>query len=776
MLLKLFIILICFELVVAPLGQGLGINIQNTYAASCATGQTFNSELNRCLTSDQTAQVMYATQSCNGDRECYMNNATQALDKKIEDGSAKAYKSMNRAGSGLLTTATTAVPIAMAFGLGTSTGNCSGISFWLFVGAGAAMFFGDIFINMAHYGRLKKIKSEWGKIVSPTEAGGDLDKERELSSNAQSEAFGKLSEAEKSLATAASSKATLYWVATAAYAAAGIIAGLEQFNVIEMKPCVAKPGGAAAGGAATGGAATGGAATGGAATGGAATGGAAGGATTGGATGGATTGGTVGHINSSGNHFKLENYLSNTKAGDDFQSGNGLFHSYTHKSEPLSFPTDQHYYNIMSSQDFTSLVINQKAFEQQYSSPTIEQYQLVSQSLNEVRNLAKDAPEAFGIFKQIISKVGKELIPIQNANAEREKSKAEVAFNEDGKTFDAWTWMSLLGGAGIGVTIGLVTPKISAWMATPTGRMIMGGVLAGLSAMLASHAGSVASNANERAEILNQMKAEFQGSSNALYTCKSEDRDDPGKPNCYCYTPQNQKNPNRGSSQVCQKLWAGANVKFKNTFAKADSGKICVTNNRSADPNCSCRKTGTCLKASVGNMNGISAGTMSMVNSGLTPLNNLTSGNSSFADLQASNPQAAALRMMNARKELLNSPQFSKFKDKVQKGEAQLETQLGTIASKSPSSDLLGGSNSSIPKNAAEAARMLEKELKTNSPQAISGNQEVIAPPSNKPEESLPEFGLSGSQLEEQKTQVSELMKNDYDYRGNEINDRFFVG
>jgi hypothetical protein len=170
-------------------------------------------------------------------------------------------------------------------------------------------------------------------------------------------------------------------------------------------------------------------------------------------------------------------------------------------------------------------------------------------------------------------------------------------------------------------------------------------------------------------------------------------------------------------------------------------------------------------------MKGISAGTMSMVNSGLTPLNNLTSGNSSFADLQASNPQAAAFRMMNARKELLNSPQFSKFKDKVQKGEAQLEGQLGTIASKSPSSDLLGSSNSSMPKNAGEAARMLEKELKINSPQAVGGNQEVIAAPSNKPEESLPEFGLSGTQLEEQKAQVSELMKNDFDYRGNEIND-----
>jgi hypothetical protein len=266
------------------------------------------------------------------------------------------------------------------------------------------------------------------------------------------------------------------------------------------------------------------------------------------------------------------------------------------------------------------------------------------------------------------------------------------------------------------------------------------------------------------------MKADFNGASGVLFTCKSEDREDPGKPNCYCYTPENQKNPNRGNSQVCQKLWAGANVKFKTT-ASAENRKYCVDKNYKADGLCSCKKTGTCLKAGVGKINGINLGTISMINSGLDPLNSLNNGSASMADLEKSNLQANAARMIEANKKLLQSPAFSKYKDKIKKGEAQLQQQLQQISTKASGGDLLSSTSSGLPKNAGEAARMLEKELKTNSPQAVSGNQEVIAAPSNKPEESLPEFGLSGTQLEEQKAQVSELMKNDFDYRGNEIND-----
>lgn len=720
MLLKFLTLLICFELVVAPLADGLGMTFQNARAEGCPAGQSFNSELNRCLTTDQTAQVMYATQECNGDKECYMRNATTALDKKIADGSASSYKGLNRTASGLVTTVTTAVPIAMAFSLAKSTGTCSGVSFWLFVGAGAAMFFGDMFINMAHYKRLKKIKSEWGKIVNPTDAGGDIDKERELTSNAQAEAFGKLADAEKSLATAASSKATLYWIATAAYAAAGITAGLEQFEIIGNAPCtwVAPP----------------------------------------------PT--PVG--DSAPNYKKFEHYASTPKKR--IIKSQSLFDYYSSGGESLNLPSSQHYNNLLASENFTSLIMNQKAFEQKNSSPTIDEYEVVSQSLKEVKNLSKDAPEAFNTFKQIMAKVGHELNPLPSANAEAEKSNAAVAFEEDGKAFDAWTWISLLGGAALGATILLASNKIKALMVQPTGRMVLGGVLALMTGLLASHASSVSQNATERAEVLNKMKAEFQGSSNAIYSCKSEDREDPGKPNCYCYTPQNQKNPSRGNSQVCQRLWAGPNVKFKNTFATADTGKTCVNDKRSADPSCACRKTGTCLKVGVGNLSGISMGTLKMLNSSLSPMNNMTNGNASMADLQGGNPQAAAMRMIEAKKELLNSPQFAKYKDTVKKAEAQLETQLANMAAKSPQSDLLGG-GSSMPKNPLEAARILEKELKQNGPEAVAGNQEVIAAPSNKPEEKMPEFGLSGSQLEDQKSKVAEVMKDDFDYGGNEIND-----
>jgi hypothetical protein len=110
------------------------------------------------------------------------------------------------------------------------------------------------------------------------------------------------------------------------------------------------------------------------------------------------------------------------------------------------------------------------------------------------------------------------------------------------------------------------------------------------------------------------------------------------------------------------------------------------------------------------------------------------------------------------------------LKDKIQQGETQLEAQIGSLAAKAPSSNLLEGNISSIPKNPKEAARMLEKELSPTTPTAVSGNQGTIVTPDGS-EDKVPEFGLSETQREDQKAQVSELMKNEFDYRGNEIND-----
>ncbi len=718
-------LLISFELLVAPLGQSLGIHQQNAYGAGCPTGQTFNSELNRCLTSDETAQVMQATASCNGDRDCYMRNAQEALQKE----NAPGHKEMSGFGNNTMKGLATAIPVAMAFSLSRMKGNkCAQVSYWLFVGAGVAMIIGDIFINISHHKRLKKIKEDWGKIVAPS---GDLDQQREMSINAQSEAFGKLAESERSLEKAANSKKTIYYVAATAYAAAAITAGLELLNPMALSPCSAKvkppeP--------------------------------------------------NPPKFDPKNIYDKVEipvhdEYFINPTISTNPASwvNNSLFKSYTEKNEKPQFYDEQFYRNISSSTNFTSLVMNQKAFEKRDSSPSIDEYELLDKSFNEIKEATSSSPEAFELFKMISINVMKELNPLPNAIAEDE-SNAAKSFENDGKKFDHWSWLSPLMGGAVGAALAMWQPQVSKWMVSSVGRTVLGSVMSGLTFWLASHAGSVAENAGKRADTLDKMKADFLGASSTLYACKSADRDNPGKPNCYCYTPENQKNPNRGNSQVCQKLWAGANVKFK-SVASSENRKYCIDKNYNADGLCACKKTGSCLKASAGKISGVSASTLTMLNSSLDPLNALNNGNSSMADLEKSNLQANALRMIEANKKLLESPALSKFKDKIKNGEAQLNQQLQQISTKASGGDLLSSSSSSMPKNAGEAARMLEQELKPNSPQAIDGNQGVIAAPGNKPEENTPEFGLSMNQLDEQKTQVSEVMKNDFDYGGNEIND-----
>src|SRR6476646_1541512 len=65
-------IILCLELIIGPHTPG----IKKFYQAhaddtTCPAGLTFDSTLNRCITSDQQATIMNATKSCNGDKECY---------------------------------------------------------------------------------------------------------------------------------------------------------------------------------------------------------------------------------------------------------------------------------------------------------------------------------------------------------------------------------------------------------------------------------------------------------------------------------------------------------------------------------------------------------------------------------------------------------------------------------------------------------------------------------------------------------------------------------
>jgi hypothetical protein len=86
-----------------------------------------------------------------------------------------------------------------------------------------------------------------------------------------------------------------------------------------------------------------------------------------------------------------------------------------------------------------------------------------------------------------------------------------------------------------------------------------------------------------------------------------------------------------------------------------------------------------------------------------------------------------------------------------------------------PKSNPKGSSSATLPSNAKDAARMLEKELTPPGPTAVTGNQGTIATPAGS-EDKMPEFGLSLDQEAKQEAQVAEVMGKNLDYGGTDIN------
>ena len=160
------------------------------------------------------------------------------------------------------------------------------------------------------------------------------------------------------------------------------------------------------------------------------------------------------------------------------------------------------------------------------------------------------------------------------------------------------------------------------------------------------------------------MKGEFKSATGSLYACKSEDRDDPAKPNCYCYTVEGQRNTSRTNSQTCQKLWNTANFKPGQYLASSDS-RACVGKNRQPDPSCKCRQTKSCMKVTMPKIKGFGAGTMDFLNSAVDPMNKLNDGSISSADIDAGSLAQKAARMRDLVKNLENQKGNEKFKKAI---------------------------------------------------------------------------------------------------------------
>jgi hypothetical protein len=740
------------------MSPNLSLIIKDARAESCPAGFKFDSVLNRCLTNEQTTKVMNVTRQCGNNADCYKQNAIEELQKAEAEGKApKRVESKDGMGAigNTLATATIAGYLTVAI-KGTagpagaaadgaakgaegaakgadgaakgadgaakgadgatkgadgaakgadgaakgadgaakgadgakesSGGKCTSISYWTIVGGSVAFLIGDNLANMQHASRLKKIKEKWGKIVNPEQAGGNVDKEREISQNAQSEAFGLLAEAEESLSKAAGMKKTFYMVAGIAYSVAAIAAAVEWAN----------PGNVCAS-------------------------------------------------------------ASVTKESDFYYAHN----------QPLKNLNKQFAYNLRHSPDLVSFLVNKKALELNYSSPSLDDYEEVKKNFSDI-SLEKDL---FQTFKEISFAVISNIAPISNAQAKETKKKSSVDTNaantykeEEAKGIN---WVSLGIGAAAGAALGYFFSK---QLAYPGTRAALATLMAGWSFIMSSHAGKQAEAAKKRAELLRQMQKDFNVASSTLNTCKAEDRDDPAKPECYCYTVQNQKNPNRANSQVCQRLWAGISLTPTNYLAKDTQTKVCITNDRQADPTCSCRAKNTCMKVGVNGLGGLSTGSLSVMSKSLDPLNKLANGSAdagSFGDASLAN-MASKLKSMNDQ--LDKNPKMADFAKKKKKAMDNITATLSKGSAGMTNNPLLGSSGGSMPTNPGEAARMLEKELENNTPKSIGGSNDSIATPSNKPNKDEIDLNIAGGDEDSKDEKLAEVMKKDLDYGKNDIN------
>jgi hypothetical protein len=216
----------------------------------------------------------------------------------------------------------------------------------------------------------------------------------------------------------------------------------------------------------------------------------------------------------------------------------------------------------------------------------------------------------------------------------------------------------------------------------------------------------------ERAAALRKMKEEFVASNGLLY-CKEEDRSNSCKPICYCYTPDNRRNPDRAKDKVCMNTFA--NMKY-DPFGNKGDDKVCLDQNQRVDAKCACRAKKTCMKiSSAYSMGGFHPGAFRMMGSAAGPAQDLLNGNVGGGNISDS----AGINAANIRKAADNM--LAKTDPKAFKAQAGLAASMekGLLAVGSGLS--MGGSGASaLPSTPAGAAAALDKELKEHKENKIN--------------------------------------------------------
>jgi hypothetical protein len=278
-----------------------------------------------------------------------------------------------------------------------------------------------------------------------------------------------------------------------------------------------------------------------------------------------------------------------------------------------------------------------------------------------------------------------------------------------------------------------IVKGLSKLLLMPTSRAVISGVFSAWAGTMAMHAAKQAKVSKNRAEFLRKMKDEFNVAKGAIAV---------------------------GSSG------SGAAAAKSGQFKMLDGSTVatrptCISRSGDPDESCNCRKANTCLSSGLSGIKGLSPLTMSVLSSGLTPVDQAGNGSLAEGSVSASGATANAIRLLQAAKKLAAStPQGIELSKKNDELAIQVSNDM-MKATAGISTPALANS-SALPISLQTASQSLDKEIKS-SQGATATDASVASATTSAPSQSSLEAALSAE------SQVSEAMKQDLDYGQNDV-------
>ncbi len=266
-------------------------------------------------------------------------------------------------------------------------------------------------------------------------------------------------------------------------------------------------------------------------------------------------------------------------------------------------------------------------------------------------------------------------------------------------------------------------------------RAIISGALSAASLVMGKNAVNQGKKANDRKNYMKRLIKNFElTASQSISQCTSHDRENPLKPDCYCYNPDKSKNANRTNSAICDKHWkenpslAPTKTASDEETQNSDNPKFCVNNEQRFDYECSCAKEGNCLKILTGGLD-IGHGLPDFGTLG-KDANNLSNGNLGGGDINTDTQGSQAMKLQETADKMMESQPLASTI-------AEAEAQLGPLLKDYPqdlksayakASGLGGqGSSSSLP---SQVAREIEKKMKKETPEEVLSTLKYAQPTS----------------------------------------------